>query len=101
MAAISRTKSINEFRSLQVYEGTFDLASVAGASVAEQDITVTGLLATDMLISLTCTDTGTIGIGGARVKAADTLSVLCVNPTASPIDPAGTLNYRLIIAPAI
>lgn len=104
MAAIARTKSIPTGRPLQIYEGTIDASQIPNATdaMAEQDLTVTGLAAGDMVVSFTATDQVTFGIGNARVKAADTLAVMFINTdTDTEVDPAGTINYRLIVSPAI
>lgn len=104
MAAIAFSKSIGEFRALHVYEGTADLSATAigTAAMAEQDITVTGVLATDMLVSFQPTDAVTFGIASARVKAADTIAVIAFTTDSdTAVDPAGTINYRLIVAPAV
>jgi hypothetical protein len=100
MAAIALTKCISAFQNIKVFEGTLDLASVAaaGAAMAEVDLTVAGVLATDMAVSFNCSDTGfTLGIGNLRVKAADTISIVFANTDDAASDPAGTLNYRLIV----
>lgn len=102
--ALAFTKSIPATRPFKIYEGTLDLSTIpkGTAAMAEQDITVTGLLATDMVVSFYATDAVTFGIGNARVKAANTLSIVPVaTDSDTDVDPAGTLNYRLIICPAI
>lgn len=76
---------------------TIDPASVATITTVEQDFTVTGLLAGDIVVAVnkpTCT-TG-LGICNARVKAADTLSLTFVNPTAGSVN-AGSETYTLLI----
>lgn len=100
MAAIAKTKSISLGRPIHIYEGTLDLASVgaAGTAIAEVDLTVTGVAATDIAVSFNCTDTGfAMGIGNVRVKEANTISVVFVNSDDQAYDAAGTLNYRLIV----
>lgn len=95
--AITKTKSVSIGAPIHIYEGTFDLASVAATDGVEQDITITGLGANDIPISFTATDAFIdLGVGNFRVSAADTLTVEFINPTAGAIDKAGTVNYRLV-----
>lgn len=104
MAAIAFTKSIPASRPLKIFEGTLDATTIpkGTTAMAEQDLTVTGLAADDMVVSFAATDQVTFGIGNARVKAANTLSVMFVaTDTDTDVDPAGTINYRLIVCPAI
>ena len=97
--AITKTKSLNSNTPVHIYTGTFDLASVAAASAAAQDVTVTGVGASDVALAFYCTDASFgLGVGNVRVKAADTLEVTLVNPTAGAIDRAGTFNYIDIVA---
>ena len=104
MAAIAFTKSIPSTRPLKVYEGTIDASAIpyATAAMAEQDLTITGVAADEMVVSFCATDQVTFGIGNARVKAANTVAVIFVaTDTDTAVDPAGTINYRLITCPAI
>ena len=98
--ALSKTKSISLGSPLHIYEGTIDLSAIpkGTAAMAEQDITVTGVGASDMVVSFFCTDACTFGIANARVKAANTVSIVPVSTDSdTDVDPAGTLNYRLIV----
>jgi len=104
MTAITKTKSIPATRALHIYEGTLDPTEIPNTTdaMAEIDLTVTGVLSTDMVVSFYATDQVTFGIGNARVKAANTVAVMFVNTdTDTEVNPAGTLNYRLIVCPAI
>lgn len=104
MAAIAYTKNIPTGRPLKIFEGTIDASQIPNSTdaMAEQDLTVTGLAVGDMVISFNATDQVTFGIGNARVKAADTLAVMFVNTDSdTEVDPAGTINYRLVVCPAI
>lgn len=68
---------------------TFDPASVAAASTAEQDITIPGVKVNDIVVSVNKpSSTAGLTIGNARVKAANTVSVQFVNPTAGAVDAA-------------
>ena len=79
------------------FDVTLNPASVAANTTAEQDFTVTGLGANDIPLALIKpTLTAGIGIGNIRVKAANTLSVTFINPTAGAIDPASE-TYKLVI----
>ena len=102
--AMTNTKSIPAGRPLQIWEGTLDLtAPPKGTSaMAEQDVTITGIAATDMVVSFYATDQITFGIGNARVKAANTVALMLVaTDSDTDVNPAGTLNYRLITCPKI
>ena len=69
-----------------------DLASVAANTSAAQDLTVPGLLATDIAIQFTLSAAQAgIGIVGIRVKAANTLEVTMMNTTADAVN-ASALN---------
>ena len=74
---------------------TLNPASVAAATSAEQDFTVPGVLPTDHIIKFD-SQAPTAGIGAVnwRVKAANTISVVFMNATASPIDAPASV-YRL------
>ncbi len=81
-----------------VYTATFDPASVSAASVAEQDITVTGVKAGDVVLSVSKpTLTAGLTLGNARVKSAGTVAVQFVNPTAGAVD-AASETYTFVIA---
>lgn len=101
MAAIAKTKSVSIGTPIHIYEGTIDVGSIAaapGSGPVEQDLTISGLVTTDIPVSFFCTDSGAkIGTGNVRVSAADTLSVIFLNIDDAAVDPAGTLNYRLVV----
>ena len=73
-------------------------AAVATVVVAEQDFTVNGLMAGDIVSDFhldAAIDTVTSAVS-ARVSAANTLSVLFNNPTAGEVTPtAGTFKFIL------
>lgn len=76
----------------------FDPASVATITTAEQDITVKGVKVGDIVLAISKpTLTAGLGISNTRVKAADTISVQFVNPTAGGVD-AGSETYTVVIA---
>jgi hypothetical protein len=97
--ALAYVSSKSQFQIVKIWEGTLDLtaAPYATAAMAEQDVTVTGILSTDIVLSFYATDQVTFGIGNCRVKADNTISVVPVaTDTDTAVDPAGTINYRLI-----
>ena len=65
-------------------------ASVAAATVAEQTFTVAGLKVGDHVTVNAGAITNAVGIGNARVSAADTLAVQFINPTAGALVPTST-----------
>lgn len=102
--AMTNTKSIPAGRPLQIWEGTLDLSAIpyGTSAMAEQNVTITGIAATDMVVSFYATDQVTFGIGNARVKAANTVALMLIaTDSDTAVDPAGTLNFRLITCPAI
>jgi len=104
MAAMAFTKCIPTTRPLKIYEGTLDLAAIpyGTAAMAEQDVTIAGIAATDMVVSFYATDAITFGIANARVKEANKVALmLCATDSDTEVNPANTINYRLITCPAI
>lgn len=81
-------------RRIDSYEVTWNPASVAANTTAEQTVTVAGLK-TDMVVMVNkpSLDAG-LGIAGARVSAADTLAVTFINATGVAINP-GSEVYSL------
>ncbi len=77
------------------YSQTITPAEVATIVVAEQDFTVTGVAAGDVLIGMQAAATGNAsGVIGGRVKAANTISISFTNPTAGALTPgAGTYEF--------
>ncbi len=88
------------FRDIRVYVVTFNPASVATITTAEQDITVTGVTTQDVVLSVSKpTLTAGLGLANARVKAANTVAVTFVNPTAGAVD-AAEEAYTIVVARA-
>lgn len=90
-------------RGLYLVSITLDPANIVGtATCVEQDFTVPGLLATDVAVSFNMSAplAGT-AVGGVRVKAANTLTVNFVNPTAGAKDIASQLMNVLIARPDV
>jgi hypothetical protein len=78
-----------------VAQVTFNPASVAAATSAEQTITVPGVKTTDMVFVSKPSLTAGLGIANARVSAADTVSVTFINATAGALD-AGSESYTIM-----
>lgn len=72
-------------------------AEVAAATVAEQNVTVAGLTTSDLVFVGNYTPGNATALAGARVSAANTLTLRFVNPTAGALTPgAGTYNFLVI-----
>lgn len=82
---------------IHVYEQSVDLASVAADAAAEQAVTVTGVAASDLCIAVIPPTGLSVGIGGFFVSAADEVTLLLINPTASPVD-EGALTFKFVVA---
>lgn len=79
---------------------TYDPASIAAATTAEQTVTVNGLRVGDYIADITKPSlTAGVGIVNTRVSAANTLAVTWVNATASPVDPASETYSILVMRP--
>lgn len=77
---------------------TFNPASVATITVAEQTATVPGVQVGDIVVSWNKPTTTTgVGVVNARVSAANTLALAFVNPTAGAVD-AASETWTFIIA---
>lgn len=77
---------------------TFDPASVATITTAEQDVTVLDVRATDIVLSVSPPAALNAGLGvvGARVKSANTITVRLINTTAAAIDAgSGTWTFAI------
>lgn len=87
---------------IRVYEvDGVDLDSVAANTTAEQDITVSGVAVGDALLNVVKpTLEAGLGVAGARIKAADTIAVTFVNPTASAVDAASEDGFKFVVLKA-
>jgi hypothetical protein len=95
---MAKVNTISQFQNIDVYEVAFDAASVAAATVAEQAVAVTGVLASDYCLGVE--PAASLGVSlSAYVSAADEIKVVFNNPTASPVDLASK-TYRFIVARA-
>lgn len=72
---------------VRVYSPSLTPTSVAAATVAEQTYSVPGLTTADKVIVNAPALSNAVGMGGARVSAADTLAIRWVNPTAGTLTP--------------
>src|SRR5260370_38943027 len=80
----------------QVGSVTFTSAAVAGASLTEQAVTVTGLTVNDLVcVMAQGAPTAQVGnLGTGRVSSANTLLLRYVNPTAGSLThPASTVYF--------
>ena len=83
------------FPKVQTHEQELAPASVAANTTAEQTFTVTGLNINDfVVVNKPSLDAG-IGIGGARVSAANTIAITYINSTAGAIVPT-TEDYKIL-----
>lgn len=82
---------------LTIYSSTQSPVSVAANTAAEQSLTVTGVLATDMVFAINkpTTQAGLL-VGSARVSAANTVYVTFGNDTGSAITPTASQVYTFI-----
>lgn len=77
---------------------TFNPASVATITVAEQTLTVPGVKVGDIVMAWNKPSTTTgVGVVNARVSAANTLAIAFVNPTAGAVD-AASESWTFVIA---
>lgn len=76
----------------------WDPTAVATITTAEQTVTVPGVRAGDIVLSVNKpTPTVGVGIAGARVSADNTIAVTFVNPTAGSVNP-GAEVYTFVWA---
>lgn len=82
--------------SFEIVTVTFDAASIAINTTAEQTITVPGVAVGDFVAVNKLSHDAGQGIVNARVSAADTVSVVFSNNTGTAINPASA-TYLLLI----
>ena len=78
---------------------TYDPASVAAATTAEQTVTVPGVLPGDYIEVTKPTLTAGVGIVNARVSAANTVAITWVNATAAAVDPPSETYQAWVFRP--
>lgn len=87
-------------RALFAVSVTYDPANISGtATTTEQDITVKGVKVGDIAFINKPSHNAGVTIGNVRVKAADTVSIQWVNPTAGAVDPPSEAYLILIARP--
>ena len=94
--SLFKSKSMTNI--IHVYKEILSPAQVAANTTAEQTFTVSGLLASDILLGVTkpSSDAG-LGIAGARISADDTLAVTFVNATAGALTPTASEDYLITV----
>jgi hypothetical protein len=101
-AVVSR-RGTDQFRGL--FTDTFDVsctldsASVATTATATDTVTVPGVLLGDMVIGMSILVSEAGLIRRAYVSAANTVTIVTVNPTAAAIDLASTTLQLMICRP--
>jgi hypothetical protein len=86
-------------RNMFMVQVTFNPASVATITTAEQSLTVIGLQVGDMVFWQKPTNTAGVGVVNMRVSAVNTLQVIFVNPTAGAVDAASETWTLLVFRP--
>lgn len=87
--------------SMVVFDITFNAASVAANTTAEQSVTVPGVRPGDFVHVNKQTHDAGLSCVGCRVTAADTVAVQFANNTASPIDAAAAVYRFTILRPEV
>jgi hypothetical protein len=86
-------------QSLSVVTVTLSPAAVAINTTAEQTFTVPGVLASDVLLSVSKpTAQAGLGVVGWRVSALNTVGITFSNVTAASITPTASQSYTLLLA---
>lgn len=91
--------TMGNVRSMHIISVTFDPASVAANTTAEQTVTVPGARSYHVPMLVKPSLTAGLGIVNVRVSANDTLAVTFSNNTASPIDAASEVYTCFLAAP--
>lgn len=85
-------------KAIAVISVSLSPALVAQSTTAEQDVTVTGVLPGDYVFVNKPTAQAGLGIVGARVKSANTVSLTFANvPAGGNITPTATESYVFLI----
>jgi hypothetical protein len=82
-----------------VFNLTLTPIAVAATTCAEQTFTATGigLLTTDFVWVTSSKYSNPLGIVGARVTVADSLSITFVNPSNASYTPSSTASYTVMV----
>lgn len=94
MAAIQRT----DLGGVYVRDATVDLASIAANTTVEVDVTVTDVLATDVLLGVNSPAALNAGLAvvDGRVKSANTVTIRVANVTGGALD-AASGSFKFVI----
>lgn len=87
-------------RFIGLVQVTFDPASIATITTAEQDMTVSGVQLGDFVFVSKPTVTAGFGVVNARVSAANTITITAVNPTAGSVNPGSETWTVLVVRPS-
>ena len=74
-------------------------SSVAAATAAEQDVTVTGVAVGDFVNVNPAATGNATAVGSCRVKSANTVAIQYINPTAGALTPGSGTYYFHVIRP--
>jgi hypothetical protein len=89
---------LDAVNNMLVYQALQSPVSVANATTAEQALTFTGLLTTDVVVGISKpTAQAGLFIGGMRVSAANSLGITFGNVTAASITPTATESYAVSV----
>lgn len=86
--------------SVTIYGSTQSPTAVAANTTAEKALTVTGVLATDLVVVIKPTSQAGLAVGSSRVSAANTVQVTLGNDTAGSITPTAAETYTVLTIPA-
>jgi hypothetical protein len=102
-AVVSR-RGNDQFRGLFTdtwdFQCTLDSASVSNGATATDTVAVPGVVLGDMVIGMSIGVSEAGLVRRAYVSAANTVTIVTYNPTASPVDLAAT-TMQLIVARAV
>lgn len=92
-------KDYGQHNPVRVFTVTGISGAAVGANVTDaQDVTVTGIETTDILISASSGqhDDG-LAMCGGYISADDTVTVTFTNPTASAVTPTAAATYTFVV----
>lgn len=98
-APIKRQRGVSgsPYSAITQYTVSVTPASVNAATAAAQDVTVTGVLSTDLPMGLQVPAPANQAVPVMfRVKSANTVTVVYINPTAGALTP-GSGNYTFVV----
>lgn len=82
---------------ITLLQATISPANVVTATAPSQTFTVNGLTVGDVVVVQKPTVQAGLALGGARVTAANTLSITFVNPTVADILPTAGETYLILV----